>query len=124
MIDQTILEEQETYSEFTLANMASASFDSEVGASFLKSVRDSFVEYASYDEDGTTDWDDATHEIADGAVPVYTSDLWKTFEAMGAWTEDVTELGEIASMVKGAQIALFLIAERLVRALAEEAGAL
>jgi hypothetical protein len=124
MIDQTILEEQEEYSEYTLANMADVvSAEGEAGA-FLLQVRDSYWEYARYDADGTTDWHDTAHEIADGAVPVYTSNLWETFVALRAWHEDVSEFGPIEDMTRGAQIAIFMIAERLVMALAEEAGAL
>ena len=66
---------------------------------------------------------DAAHEIADSAVPIYTHDMWATFADLGAYNEDPTGEG-LASpddgLSKLAGIALYMIAERLVRALAEE----
>jgi hypothetical protein len=65
--------------------------------------------------------EDGAHEIADGAVPIYTHDRWLTFVDLGAYNEDVTELGATADDLTGAAgVALYMIAERLVRALAEE----
>lgn len=67
------------------------------------------------------DADDSPNEIADNAVPVYTHDRWQTFVDLGAYQEDATELGADASdLTQCAAVALYMIAERLVRTLHDE----
>lgn len=122
---------------YALANLAAPagpdSADSP-GASFLDGVRTYFLErfdYAIGEHNGTPTADDirraidvikdeAASEIADSAVPVYTYQRWQTFTDLAAWEEDVDELGDAdQGMTALAGVALYLIAERLVIALAE-----
>jgi hypothetical protein len=68
---------------------------------------------------------DGAHEIADSAVPIYTHDRWATFVDLGAYNEDPAgELGDDGSdLTQTAGAALYMIARRLVVALAEELSA-
>ncbi len=83
------------------------------GATFLRSVESSVAEAIEYGADA-----DTAHEIADGCVPVYTHGVWSTFVDLQAYQEDATELGDDGSdLTKSAQIALYMIGERLATAL-------
>lgn len=111
------------------------------GARLLSSVRDGLVYLIESELDsddyleracdsgdaGELDYGGALHEIADGAPSVYTWTTWQEFTDLQAWQEDPTDLGfEGENMEKGANICLYMIADRLVRTLAEsvvEAGA-
>ena len=91
------------------------------GAAFLARVRDDMVEQIESADDGSgylRNMNDAMSEVADSAVPTYTSDLWETFADLGAWTEDPSELGaDCSDMGQAARTCLFLIAERLAGAI-------
>lgn len=110
-----------TYTAWQLARLADCmdpeSTDSP-GAQFLDRVESDYrerIEDESYDED------DTPHEIADSAVPVYTHDIWQTFTDLGAYQEDPSELGaDPSDMNQCAQTALYMIADRLVRALHDD----
>lgn len=87
------------------------------GGLFLDRIRDAYLE-AVADEwyDG-----DSPRELADSAVPVYTHERWQVFVDLGAYQEDVTELGATGDdLTQCAAVALYMIAERLVYALAQE----
>ncbi len=69
------------------------------GALFLRSVRDAAVSY--YDEapnvlrenEWATDddwWHDATHELADNAVPLPTHRRWQVFTDLCLWADEAT----------------------------------
>jgi hypothetical protein len=77
---------------------------------------------AVQDRDSYADDDsDAVGEMADGAVPVYTADVWRTFVDLGAWAEDPTELGVDGSdMEQAAKVCLYLIGERLASTLLDD----
>jgi len=93
------------------------------GAVFLARVRDDVVErVADYPaEDFARETEDLAHEIADSAVPVYTGEKWATFTDLGAYAEDVSDLaGDSTDMDQLSNIALYVIAERLVSALLAE----
>ncbi len=88
------------------------------GADFLRSVESSTLEAIEYG------WnEDAAHEVADGAVPVYTGELWSVFVDVAAWQEDPSELGMEGSegMEHLAGACLYLIGRRLAEAIADEA---
>ena len=102
------------------------------GASFLTGVFASFECAVKNDVDVADDADaDALrgalddfdwHEYADGAVPTYTHAKWQTFVHLAAYEEDVTELVD-SRKVDGesvANAALYVIADRLFRALSDE----
>jgi hypothetical protein len=97
------------------------------GADFLASVRDEVIERIQYvlaegqtvgvdsfmDEHGT--------EIADLAPDVYTYKRWQEFVDLAAWQEDPSELGSASDdMTEAAGACLYLIADRLIRALLED----
>lgn len=117
----------------TLADCYSPDGDDSAGARFLaliaRDVADHCNQYAGTPDDGD-DWPliigeltdgDAAHEIADSAVPIYTHERWATFVDLGAYNEDASEMGATADDLTGAAgVALYIIADRLVRALAEE----
>jgi hypothetical protein len=118
------------YHMTNLADCASPDSLESPGAIFLTSVRDAVAEAIDWrrenneptDLDGFQ-YDGGDHEIADGAVPVYTYDVWRTFTDLAAWQEDPTELGADASdMEQAAKVCLYMIASRLVTALVEEYG--
>jgi hypothetical protein len=85
------------------------------GGRFLLAVWDAVEDRESYS-------DDAVHEIADGAVPVYTLEVWAAFVDLAAWSEDPSELGVDGSdMEQAAKVCLYLIAQRLASVLMEQA---
>ena len=111
----------ETLNAYQLARLADCmdpDSHTSPGAQFLERVQDDYRERV---EDGSYDEDETPHEIADGAVPIYTHKLWETFTDLGAYQEDPSELGaESDDMTRAAGVCLYMIAERLVRALAEQ----
>lgn len=109
-----------TYTAWQLARLADCmdpdSPDSP-GAQFLDSVESAYRDAVN---EGWYD-DDSPHEIADNAVPVYTHARWLTFVDLGAYQEDTTDLGDDGSdLTQSAALALYMIADRLVRALHDE----
>ena len=93
--------------------------DPSPGARFLRGVEDDVLGAIARDE---WDDDDSAHEVADSAVPIYTHELWATFVDLGAYNEDATELGaEADDMTKAAGVCLYMIGERLARAVADDA---
>jgi len=64
------------------------------------------------------DW----HEAADSAVPIWTHQKWLTFVEIGAYDEDVSDLVDSRKVTGDdcANAALYIIADRLLRALSEE----
>ena len=65
--------------------------------------------------------------IADGAPSIYTHTMWSEFLDLSAYQEDPSELGfelngsDGAGMEDAARVCLYIIAERLVGALCEQA---
>ena len=108
------------HNAYTLAGLAGCgepdSLES-AGAEFLNGIAQHFAESEETDEIDCDRW----HEIADSAVPIYTYARWQTFTDLSAYFEDVTELGHDGSdLTEAAGIALYMIAERLCSALANE----
>lgn len=98
-----------------LAGCSSPDSVNSAGAAWLVRVARDAVELA---EDQADDLTDGIAERADANVPIYTHDLWATFVDLGAYQEDVSELiGAETDMEKLAQVALYMIAERLLAAL-------
>lgn len=121
--------------EMTYASLANdvpdiAGPDSETsaGANFLKRVRDALVENLEWrveHEDeilphAAVRLRDDTHEVADGAVPVYTFERWTTFVDLAAWQVDVSEYGMTGNdLTAMAGVALYEVARTLLDALCE-----
>lgn len=111
----------------SLADCASPDSADSPGAAFLARVARDVTDYVSDAEDAdprdaldnVSDW---SHGIADSAVPVYTHERWQVFVDLAAYQEDVSELMPDAGddLTGAAGVALYMIAERLVRALADE----
>lgn len=105
------------YSGSRLANIARVDIPSSYithGVTFLSGVRDAVLDY-----DDLTD--DALHEIAGGAVPVYNIDIMRTLVDLAAWDEDTIELVQpSATILEMSQAALYGVAYRLASALKDE----
>ena len=116
------MSEYEIPNPYVLAGMADcASPDREdsPGARFLGLVADSVVEAVENDDDR----DDIPWATADGCVPIYTYDVWRTFTDLGAWQEDPTEYGADGSdMEQAAKVCLLMIGERLAAAMLDDMG--
>lgn len=126
------VEEVEAMSRYRLAGLAESQAGDKHATEFLESVRDALVESMVWEADhGVTDdphasvetvadrldYDGRLHEVSDSAVPVYTSDLWDVFHGLRADQEDVSEFGPVEDLLKGARVAVWMVADRLVRAL-------
>ncbi len=99
-----------------LADCADPDTLTSAGAQFLQSVEGAYEDMR--ENEATAD---DVHEYADGAVPIYTHEVWATFADLAAWNEDPSELiGDQGDMTKGATVALYMIAERLLSALLGE----
>lgn len=116
---------------FQLAHLAEC-FDPDstesTGAHFLRHCQTAARERFEYwvEEGKLPDRFEATGEAwdaIDGTVPVYTHELWVTFTDLGAYREDLDEVGggpEDGDMTRGASAALYMIAERLFGRLFED----
>lgn len=100
------------------------------GAQFLRSVADDLAERIAYIfEVGDLDpraadlgleLEEEVHEVADGAVPVYTGERWAVFADLAAYNEDPDDIGGWpADLNDAAGMALYMIADRLARALVD-----
>lgn len=109
------------HNAYELADLADCSApDSHTspGAEWLRLVANDAPELYPLSE---SDRSDRVSELADSDVPIYTHNKWEVFVDLGAWQEDPSELGgETADMDKASNICLYIIAERLLLALAEE----
>jgi hypothetical protein len=109
-----------------LGAMVDVSPENEYAIALLKSVRDSVIEATTeYDPEDwnremVEDYSGRATEIADGAPSVYTWRKWQEFTGLGAWSEDVSEYGPVEDLDTGATLAVYIIARRLVSAIAEE----
>jgi hypothetical protein len=109
----------------SLANCGSPDSVDSPGAAFLSSVARDVADRVNDDpavarEDIADLIEDGAHEIADSAVPVYTHQRWQTFVDLQAYQEDTSEYGAIDDLTNAAGVALYMVANRLVLALAEE----
>ena len=92
------------------------------GAEWLQLVAREGQERRAEEPDG--DLDDLIWEVADGLVPIYTSERWAVFVDLAAWQEDLDEaglsLGAAADLTEAAGVALLGIAQRLLYAVLGE----
>jgi hypothetical protein len=92
------------------------------GSAFLARVRDSLLESIDWQTEQGEPFDiDGIHEIADGAVPIYTYPRWQTFVDLGAWQVDIEDYSPDSSdMTDLAGIALYKIASDLCYSLCSD----
>jgi hypothetical protein len=124
------LAELRDFNRAQLANLAECGEPSHdtPGHAFLNEVRDGVCELFEEIADELDDVDDfdriddngALHEIADGAPSVYTARKWSQFVDLSAFWEDPSEFGDFENMDKAGGVALYMIADRLARALVDE----
>lgn len=116
----------------TLAGLADCIWpeNGSAGASVLEAVRDNVaeaIEWAADELRGVSDWgqvlaDPGTmHEIADGAPSCYTATLFQEVVDLGAFAEDISDLGPVRDLGHGAAVAVYMIAERLAWAIVADA---
>jgi hypothetical protein len=114
---------QTTHNAYRLASMAdvpSPDAADSPAARFLERIQSDVNDLTIEDWDHETRYD-AAHEIADGAVPIYTHERWRVFVDLCAYNEDLDEVGgSSGDMTQDAAVALYMIAERLVLALLDE----
>lgn len=129
----TVLSEVRELNYIHLANEVSditgPNDESSDGAKFLTLVRDALVEAlewrVEHDDDGDLSRSaqylkEESHELADGAVPVYTYNRWLTFVDLAAWQIDISEYGESEDMTSAAGVALYEVARILIDALCDQ----
>lgn len=112
------------YTVWELARIAGVEYPDSaesVGAQWLETVA---AVAADEDWDSVHDMDqaDLIRELADGCVPVYTHLRMKVLVDLCAYTEDVSDdsmYGQPLGMVALAGVALYRVAERLIRELVE-----
>lgn len=122
------LDDVKTWTAFRLSSeadcMSPDSADSE-GARFLGSVRNEIVEaieQADADDLENLDDDGSLHEIADNAPDYRTHTRWQEFVDLGGYQEDISEYGDYGDdLTRAAGVALFMIADKLVRAIVDGA---
>lgn len=111
----------EPFTAYRLASMAECSGPDSLdspGAKFLLDVQAATREHIESGGDP-----EELHEIADNAPDAYTWPRWQEFVDLGAWREDLSDLGGLGSMedmTEAAGVALYQIADRLAHALVEE----
>lgn len=114
------------YNVYQLANMAECAgpdTNTSPGAIWLAMVAYDALELVEgWDRKAQTleELEDDIPERVDQLVPIYTYEKWQVFVDLAAWTEDISDLGEPEDMDQGASYALYIIAERLIRAIVED----
>lgn len=104
-----------TYALARLADCHDPDTMTSPGARFLDRVESAFLDMETPDED-------RFGEEADQLVPIYTHERWQVFVDLCAYEEDISEFGDYGDdLTRAAGVALYMIAERLLRALYEEA---
>jgi hypothetical protein len=99
------------YALARLADCADPDSPTSPGARWLLAIAEHVAEREHDDED-------LAHEIADSAVPPYTSDVFAVLVDLAAYREDVSDLvAEGDDLTRRASVALYVVAERLAAAL-------
>lgn len=118
--NQTALNEIANLKDFELATLAACGLDNEAASQFLIRIRNDVLDAIT--EIPPDDWEVQIEEsyIPDGAISIYTHTMWDQFVGTRAWTEDISDYGDIEDMAAGASRCLYEIAQRLVWALSEK----
>lgn len=125
--DPEVIEQIKSYNAWQLADRAGSFASNGEALGFFTSIRDNVLEAVDYVEaedwnrEMVEDYSGKASEIADGAPSIWTATKWDQFAGTRAYQEDPTELGfDGSDMEQGAGICLYMIAQRLVTALALE----
>lgn len=104
-----------------LAEVADPDSTDSPGARWLRLIETTAADLVAEDTFGDGDLDDQITATADDLVPVYTHDRWLVFVDLAAYAEYISDnWGPVSDLTEAAGIALFQIAERLLRALLVE----
>lgn len=101
-----------------LADVADPDARDSSGAVWLNGVRDALAE--AIEEQGDEFDADDLHQIADGAVEIYTHTRWRVFLDLAMYNEDPNEMGQPSDMTEAAGFIQYQVANRLMQALIEE----
>lgn len=112
-----------TYNVFELARMAEVSGPDSTespGAEWLESVALDARSLIEDNEGASLDHLlDQTGEYADQAVPIYTHNRFQVLVDLAAYDEELGDFGTPGDMVEAAGWSLYMVAERLIRAIVE-----
>lgn len=85
------------------------------GAEWLEQIQHAVEDQIDY----LLEDEDASHEVSDGLVPIYTHNLWQVFVDLGLYHEE-SEIGLGEDMTQNAMTLCYEVARRLVYDLVEE----
>ena len=120
---ETIGTDRNAYVLASMAECSTPDSHESPGAEFLVATVAALAESVRWDagNDGGQDIGDMIAEVADGAVPIYTHQMWQTFIDLGAYDQDISALVDAsADMHQEARLALYVIAECLCQAVITE----
>jgi hypothetical protein len=118
MDNTTTLTDMNAYALARLAGCSDPQSLTSPGGIFLTNVRDMTLQMLA-DNDIT---ERRVWELSESAPDVYNHARMQEFTDLCAWQEDITDYTEpTGDFIKDAGVALMIIAERLVRALCEQA---
>ncbi|HXK40382.1 MAG TPA: hypothetical protein VJ837_06145 [Candidatus Paceibacterota bacterium] len=116
--------ETDIYTVWELAHMADVSSPDSAeseGAKWLESVReDALALFADNEGESLEDLLDKASEYADQAVPIYTHNRFEVLVDLAAYDEEINDFGQPEDMVQAAGWSLYMVAERLIRAIVED----
>lgn len=109
------------YTVYQLARLANCSIPDSLspGTDWLERVASAVADFQNCGYDLTDD--DVISELADSCIPLHADRLWPVFVDVGAYAEEITDISRRDNFDILGRLALHQIAERLVRALADEA---
>jgi hypothetical protein len=115
--------DRNAYSLALLADVASPDSLESPGALWLTRIESAAANLLEECAELGGDPVDAIHETADAIVPIYTHERWSVFTDLAAYNEDVTDYGpDYSDLTAVAGVALYVVAERLLSILVDEAG--
>jgi hypothetical protein len=106
-----------------LTGLAGTPWDlDDVGTRWVESIIEDVAETIEYanpkgPEDIDRLADEWATEMADGAVPIYPDDLFRVVLSLQAWHEPIDVFGTPRDLLDAARRAVYMIADRIVRAL-------
>lgn len=125
MIEPKTIRELNGYELVNLADLGDTgvnAYNGKAGYYMLETIRDCIADaidngelVSDYCEANT---EQRITEIADGAVPIYTVDIFEALVELRAWGEDISDISP-TDLCNSAMVCLYLVGERLARSLTE-----